>query len=234
MENSDFAKGLLRGVAQTLIAGYNLAQELMYDPVKLAMINGVLISKDFPPMRKNDLLGSLMGIADKAATYVTTTSEGATLRLEAKAFADEFESKYFRLSKIDDLSNLELENVLMQFLMDNGLVPMQDAWLASATMTNHGADCGPFLVCRMNERAVASASVIKSYASKLLSMFFSLTWSTYHRDLSYQTLIDATYKAPGSAETCVDRFPDTPMYCDIFTQLDKKNEMSLSYEHTEL
>jgi hypothetical protein len=64
---------------------------------------------------------------------------------------DEFEKVYFKIDHVKKMQVPELENVLRQFMQDNLMEPIKDAYLANRHVTNVDFHCAETTICLFNE-----------------------------------------------------------------------------------
>jgi hypothetical protein len=244
LESSDVAKYFVRSIAQMLLSGYNLLRESLDDSLKFAVINGMLVSNNFPPISKRNLLKSVLAIIEKASTFVTAPGESFKLQNHANDMIEEFERLYMRVDHMKKLNQEELENVLVQFLLDNVIVPMKAGWIASRGVSRVGGDCAEAILCLMNEKVASSNRIVRT-VTQGVSMFLAYSWSSQMDNVSYVKLYKAVHSgsdapsaidgnAVGAAATsCAAKYSAANGDCDVFAS-HHSHMMSLSYEHTEL
>ena len=111
----------------------HVADKMTVSPLhRMAVVNGMLISNDFPAIERRNLLKSIVAIGVKLSKYFTTYRlEKEDIYGEAKKLKDEFEKLYFKFSDLGRFTEKELENVVGQFLSNTALGPVKDAWLAN-------------------------------------------------------------------------------------------------------
>ena len=72
-------------------------------------------------------------------------------RITISEFIDEFEKVYFKIDHVKTMKEAELQNVLRQFMGDNLMEPLKDAYLVNRHVTNVDHHCDEIAVCLFNE-----------------------------------------------------------------------------------
>ena len=152
LKNGDLAGQFLKQMARLFITSFKMARDALDDNLKFAIINGMLISNNFPAVDKRNLLKSCLAIFEKGFKLVTTSRYELNLYKEVKVVTDEFEKLYFKFDEFSKLNEDELENVISQFLSDNILQQAKDAWIANRHVTMVEEKCAEYLLCRFNEK----------------------------------------------------------------------------------
>ncbi|XP_059079631.1 uncharacterized protein LOC131877838 [Tigriopus californicus] len=232
--NNDLAQQFFRQVARFLIGGYELGKQALNDNMKLAIANGLLISNNFPALNKRHLLQSVVKIVEKILSYFTVSRvEEWNMYDRALKFKQEFEKLYFRMERFDDLLEDELVSVLSQFLQDNLMMPMKDAWLVNKFVTSQGnPKCLAPVLCIYKERYATNNEINKMIVDGLThALVYSWAGSTP------ESIHQATSEhIPEDGDSCSAKFDSSTLKdCDIFSQ-SKSNlrPMDLSFDHNEL
>ena len=93
------------------------------------------------------------------------------------AFIDEFEKVYFKIDHVKKMKEPELENVLRQFMGDNLMEPLKDAYLVNRHVTNVDHHCDEIAICLFNEiyrdRTSINTMVVGGVSRALISRYGS-------------------------------------------------------------
>ena len=90
-------------------------------------------------------------------------------------FIDEFEKVYFSIDHVKKMKEAELQNVLRQFMGDNLMEPLKDAYLVNRHVTNVDHHCAEIAVCLFNEiyrdRTSINTMVVGGISRALISRY---------------------------------------------------------------
>ena len=99
----------------------------------------------------------------------------STLPIPIPEFIDEFEKVYFSIDHVKKMKEAELQNVLRQFMGDNLMEPLKDAYLVNRHVTNVDHHCAEIAVCLFNEiyrdRTSINTMVVGGISRALISRY---------------------------------------------------------------
>lgn len=232
--NNDMAQHFFRQVARFLIGAYELGKQALNDNMKLAIANGLLISNNFPALNKRHLLQSVVKILEKLLSYFTVSRvEEWNMHDRALKFKQEFERLYFKMERFDDLLEDELVTVLSQFLQDNVMIPVKEAWQVNKFISGRSnSKCMTPVLCIYKER-YGNANDINKMIVDGLTHALAYSWAGSASGSSYQ---ETSEYISGNDLSCSTKFDESIIKdCDIFAQSQSKvPTMDLSFDHNEL
>ncbi len=148
---------------------------------------------------------------------------------------DEFEKVYFKVDHIKKMKEAELENVLRQFMHDNLMEPLKDAYVANKHVTSVDPSCGEFVVCHYNE-IYRDRTSINSMMVGAISSGLIYSWDALYEGHDTGRLHEALDTGRHSTKPCKSVYITAPDSCDVFEVRRKElsGKMSLKFEHNEL
>lgn len=235
LKNGDMALMFLKQTSRFLISTVDMAKKALDDNVKFAIINGMLISNNFQPIDRGNLLKTVLKNIDKLIKLFAPDIP-IDISSDVKSLSDEFERLYFRFDDFNRFTDGELENLMTKFLSENVLSQVKDAWIASRHVTMVDDGCAEFLICIYNENNKKSNKIVRTVV-KTLSTMMIYSWTSLHEhDVDYAGLMRAIHVGLNDDDkSCKDNYSDkvNAEECDVFAR-DKRRGYNLSYEHNEL
>jgi hypothetical protein len=234
IDNGDVANGFLKSVAKYVVMGNTFVQDSLKDNMKFAMVNGFLISNKMPVIDRRNIIKSTCQIVDRGIKLFTPWQGDFNFWPYISDFMEEFEKVYFKINDIKKMKEEELENVLRQFMTDNLLEPIKDAWLANRHVTQVDYHCGEVTLCLLNE-IYRDRTTINSMMVGGISMGLVYSWDTLYEGHDTNRLYEALYTGQHSAKRCKSVYLTAPNSCDVFDVRRRElSGMNLGYEHNEL
>ena len=232
IQNNDMANHFIKSVARFLLSSYRMARDALNDNLKFAVLNGMLISNNFPPVDRRNLLKSVTGIIEKGMRFFTTSKTELNLYQEVKVVTDEFEKLYFRAEEIEKLTEVEMESVVSRFLEENLLEPIKDAWVANRHVTMVNEKCAEMVICLFNEKYRSSNNIVQ-IVTKGLSIITTYSWTSLFETLDYWSIYQAIWNGKGDKK-CKEVYVAGFKGCDCFQKEKEKMGMNIAFDHTEL
>jgi len=235
MDKTDVADGFLKNVAHYVVMANTWVRDAMADNMKFAMANGFLVSNKMPVMDRRNIIRSACQIIDRGVNLYSPWSGNYNFWPTIKAFIDEFEKVYFKIDHVKKMKEAELENVLRQFMGDNVMEPLKDAYLVNRHVTSVDHHCDEIAVCLFNEiyrdRTSINTMVVGGISRALIS-----SWDAMYEGHDTAKLEEAV-QAGTAKKPCKSVYITAPETCNVFEMRRKelsKGKMNLSYEHNEL
>jgi len=236
MDKTDVADGFLKNVAHYVVMANTWVREAMADNMKFAMANGFLVSNKMPVIDRRNIIKSACQIIDRGVNLYSPWSGNYNFWPTIKAFMDEFEKVYFKIDHVKKMKEPELENVLRQFMGDNLMEPLKDAYLVNRHVTNVDHHCDEIAICLFNEiyrdRTSINTMMVGGISRALIS-----SWDAMYDGHDTAKLEEAVRVGQETKKPCKSVFITAPEACDVFEVRRKelsKGKMNLSYEHNEL
>jgi len=260
LRNDDLAEQMLRKAANLIVSLFGFASRSLQDDLRLAVMNGMLVSYGLPGYSRRDPIGSFSKFAERLLLLTTTTRPVPDVREFVDGIMSEFGKQYFRPEDLAKLTEEEIVTVIARAMHDNFLEPAKDAWLAyrragagtgDPSSARGGEDdagrprCAAAALCIYNLRHFKQArnGLYRSSASVLSSAVESalVTLHEDEEDEDAGDFSDALSAAvslgrseAGSEDTCRELGPADGQDCDVFTEYRRRLAMSVSYTHNEL
>jgi len=236
MDKTDVADGFLKQVAKYVVMANTWVREAMADNMKFAMVNGFLVSNKMPVIDRRNIIKSVCQIVDKGINLYSPWSGNYNFWPTIKEFIDEFEKVYFSIDHVKKMKEAELQNVLRQFMGDNLMEPLKDAYLVNRHVTNVDHHCAEIAVCLFNEiyrdRTSINTMVVGGISRALIS-----SWDAMYEGHDTAKLEEALRVGKSTQKPCKSVYITAPETCNVFEMRRKelsKGKMNLSYEHNEL
>ena len=230
LQNGDMANEFLKSVAKMMITTFQWAKEMLDDNLKFAIMNGVLISNEFPPINKKKLLKSSTAIIEKGIKLFIAADFDMNLYKEVRKITDEFEKSYFKFDDFHKLSEAELVNMLSQFMTNNILEQLKNAWLTNHHVSMKNKECAEIALCKYNELYRESNVMVKTM-SRGMSVMMAYSWNSLMPELNYDHLYSAIFEG-AEGRKCSEVYANAPKNCDVLTA--RQQGMNLKYDHNEL